>query len=180
MNVSCPPKIMALYLPSIDSFYTVVLRQSTGRWVESNRAIVKNTAGSLSTIASQVGLQIGSRVDVIAKSPVANKTYEFIRAVKNNYVVLFANSVRTDLEKIGPEGFTKYEDVNGVSGVDAYHIGANYITVRFKGGALYTYFESKMGAANFQNMIGCAELGHGLNGYIMTNPRIRSSGRKGG
>ena len=105
------------------------------------------------------------------------------RIAREKYNVVTINSAIQDVKDGIVGGFTKYKDVNGVSGIDAYLIGktkggGNYISIRFKGGVIYTYFESKVGKTHFSNMRGMANNGHDLNGYIMKNPAVKHGGRK--
>lgn len=107
----------------------------------------------------------------------------FADIARKQFNVVTINSAIQDVKDSIVGGFTKYKDVNGVSGIDAYLIGktkggGNYISIRFKGGVIYTYFESKVGKTHFSNMRGMANNGHDLNGYIMKNPTVKHGGRK--
>lgn len=61
-----------------------------------------------------------------------------------------------------------YQNSGGNSGVYAYEIGPDYITVKFSGNQkLYTYsYNGGAGRENVENMKELAEKGSGLNSYI--------------
>ena len=61
-----------------------------------------------------------------------------------------------------------YRNVAGNSGVDAYEIGADYITIRFSDGAIYRYTYTSAGQENVERMKGLAQAGLGLNTFIST------------
>jgi hypothetical protein len=60
----------------------------------------------------------------------------------------------------------QYNDINGDSGVAAYEIGADSITVQFLKGGTYVYNGSKPGAAHVAEMQRLAQAGDGLSTYI--------------
>jgi hypothetical protein len=61
----------------------------------------------------------------------------------------------------------RYRNKGGDSGVYAFEIGENYITVKFNGTAKsYTYSYRKAGAKHVENMKSFATSGSGLNSYI--------------
>ena len=60
----------------------------------------------------------------------------------------------------------KYANRNGDSGVAGYEIGADFIRVQFKDGAIYLYNNSNTGAANIEQMKQLAIAGAGLNSFI--------------
>jgi len=61
----------------------------------------------------------------------------------------------------------KYRDTGGDSGVIAYEIGLDYISVQFSGTArIYTYSYRKAGSTHVDNMKQLARNGSGLNSYI--------------
>lgn len=64
-----------------------------------------------------------------------------------------------------------YENLGGGSGVDAYAIGPDSITVRFRSGATYVYTHASAGAANVGRMQSLARQGEGLNSYINTRAK---------
>mgnify|MGYP000293525734 CR=1 FL=1 len=60
-----------------------------------------------------------------------------------------------------------YQNLNGNSGVSAYEIGTNYISVLFNGSLkIYTYSYGKAGSDHVENMKQLARSGRGLNAYI--------------
>ena len=60
-----------------------------------------------------------------------------------------------------------YKNITGNSGVQAYEIGPNYITVKFtKTARTYTYSYSKAGKEYVETMKRLAENGAGLNSFI--------------
>lgn len=65
----------------------------------------------------------------------------------------------------------RYKDLNGDSGVIAYEIGSDSITVEFKGGATYMYNYGSAGSAHIEKMKELAVSGDGLNSYINKNVR---------
>lgn len=60
----------------------------------------------------------------------------------------------------------QYKDNNGDSGVAAYEIGSDSITVQFLKGGTYRYNASKPGAIHVAKMQRLAQAGDGLNEYI--------------
>ncbi len=61
----------------------------------------------------------------------------------------------------------KYANTNGNSGVLSYEIGNNYIWVGFTTGGIYEYTYTSAGREHIENMKTRAQLGSGLNSYIM-------------
>ncbi len=61
-----------------------------------------------------------------------------------------------------------YRNITGNSGVTAYEIGPDYITIEFSDGAVYRYTYASAGAENVERMKGLAEAGQGLNTFIST------------
>ena len=59
-----------------------------------------------------------------------------------------------------------YRDLNNDSGVSAYEISDDSITVRFKTGAVYLYNYSSTGVTDVEEMKKLAKSGDGLNSYI--------------
>ena len=59
-----------------------------------------------------------------------------------------------------------YRDLNNDSGINAYEISDDSITVRFKTGAVYLYNYLSTGAIHIEEMKRLAEAGDGLNSYI--------------
>ena len=63
----------------------------------------------------------------------------------------------------------QYNDLNGDSGVVAYQIGSDSITVEFRGGAAYSYNYGSAGRSHIEAMKQLAASGDGLNSYINRN-----------
>ena len=59
-----------------------------------------------------------------------------------------------------------YKNVGGNSGVRAYEIGADSITVQFTEGATYLYTYGSAGSDAIERMKTLAAAGSGLNSYI--------------
>ena len=64
-----------------------------------------------------------------------------------------------------------YRDWDHDSGILAYEIGNDYITIQFKKGRyrFYKYTAGSAGSAHISQMKRLAELGDGLNEYIVEN-----------
>lgn len=62
-----------------------------------------------------------------------------------------------------------YKDRNHESGIRAFELGADSITVQFKDNSTYIYTSQLAGAAHLQAMKRLAENGAGLNSYINRN-----------
>lgn len=61
----------------------------------------------------------------------------------------------------------RYRNSGGDSGVSAYEIGSDYITVKFSGTArIYRYSYRKAGLNHVETMKQLAQSGSGLNSYI--------------
>lgn len=67
-----------------------------------------------------------------------------------------------------------YKDINNDSGVIAYDYTDTSITVKFESGKVYEYQASSIGLQHLSNMKRLADLGDGLNAYIMRNPIVRN------
>ncbi len=65
----------------------------------------------------------------------------------------------------------RYQNLGGDSGVAAYEIGDNSITVQFSTGAVYLYTDRSAGTENIEKMKSLALGGEGLNSYINRNVR---------
>ena len=59
-----------------------------------------------------------------------------------------------------------YKNLGGDSGVSAYEIGDDSITVQFSNGTVYLYTYRSAGSANIEEMKLLASAGEGLNSYI--------------
>lgn len=67
-----------------------------------------------------------------------------------------------------------YQNLGGDSGVSAYEIHEDSISVEFKTGKVYEYSNGSAGSAHIENMKKLAIAGRGLNSYINTNPEVRN------
>lgn len=63
----------------------------------------------------------------------------------------------------------RYKNLGGDSGVAAYEIGYDSITVEFNDGGRYLYNNLSTGAQNIQHMKKLAIEGQGLNAFINRN-----------
>ncbi len=61
-----------------------------------------------------------------------------------------------------------YRNIAGNSGVKAYEIGPDYITVEFSDGAVYRYTYASAGRENVERMKGLARAGQGLSTFLNT------------
>jgi len=60
----------------------------------------------------------------------------------------------------------RYANWSGNSGVVAYEIGADSVTIQFRDGSIYLYTVSSAGPANIDRMKSLARQGSGLNAFI--------------
>ena len=60
----------------------------------------------------------------------------------------------------------RYRNVGGNSGIAAYEIAPDSITVQFKDGSIYLYTNQSAGSANIEHMKQLARAGQGLNSFI--------------
>ena len=70
-----------------------------------------------------------------------------------------------------------YRDWDRDSGVEAYEVGKAHIDVQFRGGAVYRYTSTSVGAAKLDRMVDLARAGEGLNAFINTFVRRSYSER---
>ncbi|SJZ62771.1 hypothetical protein [Sediminibacterium ginsengisoli] len=63
---------------------------------------------------------------------------------------------------------TQYKNLSGTSGILAYEIGTDSITVQFKSGQYYLYNTSSTSAFNIERMKQLAVAGSGLSTFIST------------
>lgn len=70
-----------------------------------------------------------------------------------------------------------YANLGGDSGVVAYEIGPDSITVQFWDGGVYVYTNASAGSANIAQMKAMARQGYGLNAFINTRVRLRYARR---
>ncbi len=61
-----------------------------------------------------------------------------------------------------------YRNIAGGSGVQAYEIGAEYVTIEFSDGAIYRYSYASAGQENVEHLKGLATAGQGLNTFLNT------------
>lgn len=66
-----------------------------------------------------------------------------------------------------------YKNLNGNSGVSAYELGSGFIKVKFTDGSVYLYTIASAGSNNIERMSQLANLGRGLNTFIMRNVKKR-------
>ena len=59
-----------------------------------------------------------------------------------------------------------YKNLGGDSGVVAYEIGNDSITVQFRDGSVYLYNNQSTGSSNIERMKSLAISGQGLNSFI--------------
>lgn len=60
----------------------------------------------------------------------------------------------------------RYRNLAGNSGVSAYSLGEDSVTVRFRDGRVYLYTNASAGAANIAQMKRLAVAGRGLSTFI--------------
>ena len=64
----------------------------------------------------------------------------------------------------------RYLNAGGDSGISAYELGSEYVSVKFSNtGKVYTYSYSRAGKWHVDQMKILAKAGSGLNSYIMRN-----------
>lgn len=67
----------------------------------------------------------------------------------------------------------RYKNLGGNSGIMAYEIDDQSITVEFQDGSVYLYTYDSAGAENIERMKKLAIAGEGLNSFINTTPSVR-------
>jgi len=67
----------------------------------------------------------------------------------------------------------RYRNTSGESGVVAYDIGKDSITIQFNGGDRYLYTERSAGAENIARMQELAREGRGLSTFVSQHIRSR-------
>ncbi|QOY94013.1 hypothetical protein IM543_21270 [Massilia sp. UMI-21] len=67
----------------------------------------------------------------------------------------------------------RYRNMSGDSGVVAYDIGQDAITIEFRGGERYLYTERSAGAENIARMQELAREGRGLSTFVSQHIRAR-------
>ena len=71
----------------------------------------------------------------------------------------------------------RYKNLGGNSSVRYYETGNDFIRVLFSDGKTYVYTSQKAGAEKIRMMKILAEIGQGLNSYIMKNTRTAYSAK---
>ena len=66
-----------------------------------------------------------------------------------------------------------YRNIGGNSGIVAYVAGADFVSVQFHDGWMYTYTTASAGEVNIMMMKRLAASGRGLNAYINRYMRTR-------
>jgi hypothetical protein len=69
----------------------------------------------------------------------------------------------------------RYKNLGGDSGVRAYEIGFDSVTVQFQHGGTYVYNNQKPGTQYVEKMKTLAISGHGLNSFINSNPVVKQN-----
>lgn len=72
---------------------------------------------------------------------------------------------------------TPYKNLSGKSGVRAYSLASDSITVSFAGGATYVYTADSAGRSHIARMRRLALSGRGLSSYIARHVRDRYAAR---
>ena len=67
----------------------------------------------------------------------------------------------------------RYKNLGANSGIIAYEIDDQSITVEFQDGSVYLYTYDSAGAENIERMKKLAIAGEGLNSFINTTPSVR-------
>jgi hypothetical protein len=75
------------------------------------------------------------------------------------------------------EGMQRYKNLSGNSGVAAYELGSDSITVEFEEGSRYVYTDASAGAENIRQMQQLARRGAGLATFINRVVRERYAQR---
>ena len=60
-----------------------------------------------------------------------------------------------------------YKNIDGDSSIIAYEIGSDYIRVQFSNGKVHLWNYRSAGSANIEQMKKLAQIGNGLNSFIM-------------
>lgn len=64
-----------------------------------------------------------------------------------------------------------YKNLDGDSGIVRFDYGSDWIEIEFRGGSLYRYTNASAGSGNIDEMKRLADLGDGLNSFIMRNAK---------
>ena len=65
----------------------------------------------------------------------------------------------------------RYKNISGNSGVIAYQIGRDSITIEFEDGAIYRYTYNSAGRSNIEQMKALAAAGSGLSTFVVRHVR---------
>ena len=65
----------------------------------------------------------------------------------------------------------RYKNISGNSGVIAYQIGRDSITIEFEDGAIYRYTYNSAGRSNIEQMKALAAAGKGLSTFVVRHVR---------
>lgn len=68
---------------------------------------------------------------------------------------------------------TKYLNINNDSGIEAYEINVDRISVKFKDSSVYVYSYQSAGKENIERMKKLAQSGDGLNSFINLNVKYK-------
>lgn len=71
----------------------------------------------------------------------------------------------------------RYKNLGENSGVRYYEVGDDFIKVQFSDGKTYVYTNQTASAEKIKMMKNLAEIGQGLNSYIMKNARTAYSAK---
>lgn len=73
-----------------------------------------------------------------------------------------------------------YKNIDGDSGIVSYEYSADWIEVEFRSGSfrLYLYTYASAGSANIEEMKRLADLGDGLNSFIMKYVRTAYASKR--
>ncbi len=74
---------------------------------------------------------------------------------------------------------TTYKNVGGNSGIAAYEVENDSITVQFSDGSIYLYTAQSAGSANIEEMKLLASSGEGLNSFINRCVKTRYASKLG-
>lgn len=67
----------------------------------------------------------------------------------------------------------RYKNLGGNSGVSAYEIGEDSITVQFSTGKVYRYTYRSAGSHNIEQMKNLSQQGQGLNSFINSTVKFK-------
>jgi hypothetical protein len=68
----------------------------------------------------------------------------------------------------------QYQNLSGNSGITHYHIGEDFIELKFeRSNLIYVYSDKITGKTHIRKMKSLAEKGMGLSTYIAQNPKVK-------